>query len=104
MNLWKSLAGQVVMELTSADPERAVSALSQAGIELLRVRPAGDLCLHLTMSRSQAAQALRLCEKRGDQLKPLAGKGLYWTGKGLLKRPVLLLSLVVLLLATVMLP
>lgn len=93
MDLWKSLSGMMVVELTSAEPEAALGAVNTRGIEIFRVEQKGELTLRFRIRRKDHAALAALCEKRGETLKVLRKSGLYWAGRQLLRRPVLLLGM-----------
>lgn len=92
MDLWRSLAGMMDVELTSAEPEAALEAINSAGIPLFHVQQDSPLTYRFYMFRKDYAYIARLCEKRGERLRIRRRQGIYWTVKGLLRRPVLLLG------------
>lgn len=104
MNFWRSLAGMVDCELTSADPGIALDAVSRAGITLYQVETDGELSLRFRLARKDWARLWAVCVRRGDSLRLLRRRGLYWTLRGLKKRPVLLMGLAMLLSLVLWLP
>lgn len=104
MNLWRSLEGMVEVELTSADPPCAVSFLTDHGIQLQDTTLTGDLTLGFQIRRSQFRQLAALAARRGERLRIIRRRGLYWAGKGLLHRPVLLCMAFLLVGLTAFLP
>lgn len=90
MDLWKSLAGMVEVELTSAEPEAALGAINGKGIELFDIRQKTELTLEFRVRRRDCRTLSRLCERRGETLNILGRMGLYWTLRRLTRRPVLL--------------
>lgn len=104
MDLWQSVMGQVELALTSADPERSLEAIRAQGIDLLDIRPDGELTLTFRIARKEESRLRQLCEKRGEILRLRKRRGLYWTLRGATKRPVLTLGLAGLLAATLYLP
>ena len=96
MGLIRSLAGMVTVELTSADPGAALAALAQRDIPVFDAEPVGELSLIFWIRREDYRAAARLCEKRGDTFRLRRRTGIYWTLKGLLKRPVLVAGAAVL--------
>ena len=97
MDFWKSLAGLVEAELTSADLPGSLAAISNADIVVFRLQPADDLTARLTIRRKDLVRVSELAEKRGETLRILSHRGLYWHLSGMLKRPVLLVGLLVFL-------
>lgn len=100
----KAISGQLWVELTSAEPELAVSAYAGAGIPMEDLQPQGALTLRFWMPRCCYPQARKLAQKRGDCLKILGKRGIYWMLPRLLRRPVLLLGAAALTGLTLFLP
>lgn len=104
MNLWKSLQGQVVVRLTSADVMGAMIALNESGIQIHRAEFLDDLSIRLTVGRHYLAAVKRLAGKRGEGLEILSHRGLYWTMLAAVRRPVLLTGIAVVLGLALLLP
>ncbi len=92
MNLWKSLAGMMTVELTSAEPEAALDAINTRGIKIFHVEQEQELTFCFRIFRKDYGTLAALCEKRGERLRILRKLGLYWAGKQLLHRPMLTLG------------
>ena len=104
MDLWKSLGGMVAIEITSADPAALLTAVHNAGIGIFQTVQKDDLTLRLHIQRTHYRVIKKLCERRGNRIRLLRRIGLYWTLKGLLKRPVLLSGIAALFLLVCFLP
>lgn len=104
MELWRSLAGMVEAELTGADPESSLQDVVEKGICVYDTRKVDDLTVCFCLHRSDCRRLRTLTEKSGDRLRYIRRVGLYWTGKQLLKRPVLLAGITLILLLTLFLP
>lgn len=104
MTFWRSIGGAVVVELTSAEPEDALSAISKAGIELSWVHHEKDLVCSFTVRRRDYARLAKLCKKRGEVLKVLQQKGLYYGLARLSARKLLLVGMGVILFSAFYLP
>ena len=104
MDFWNSLGGIVMVELTSADPVGALQTISENGIVLQHVEFIRDLTLRCDIRRRDYRKLLRLTKKRGDVLHICGKRGLYWSIKSLLKRPVLVLGICFLLAVILYLP
>ena len=104
MNLWRSIAGIVEVEITGADIARCFSAVTCEEISIFRVQSVSDLTVRLWIYRKDYRKLLSLCEKRGETVKLRKRKGIYWTGKRLFGRPILSAGIVCLLTATLMIP
>lgn len=96
MEFWKSAAGAVAVELTSADISRSFRRINELGIPMLHVRQTGDLSAQFEISREDYRAVKTLCEKHGDTLRMQSRQGMYWKMKALLHRPVLILGMVLL--------
>lgn len=105
MDLWKSLNGMVQVELTSADPAAAISHINAAGIEIFGAQREDDNIVTRFSVRRQDIKKLRaLTEKRGYALTLSRRRGIYWIGKKLLRRPVLVIGISIFLLLAIYLP
>ncbi len=104
MGLWRSLAGMVEVELTSAELGAAFQAINAKDIPLHQIIQVSDLTARFQIFRRDYPKLRTLCEKRGESLKLLHRQGLYWLLGDLLRRPVLLLGMAVLLSLVLYLP
>lgn len=104
MDLWQSLAGQLHLELTSAELEEALGAYAARNIPLLQLQRQGELSCRFWIHRRDYEALQSLARRRGDSLKLLRRRGLYWHMRNLLRRPVLLAGLALLVGATLYLP
>ena len=104
MNLWSSLKGLVVAELTSADVTGALEAVTELGIPVRNVISVDELTLHLTLDRADFDRVAALTEKRGEKISCLHRKGLHWSLAALKRRPVLLSGILFLLILELVLP
>ena len=90
MGLFSSLSGSVRLELTSPDLAAALQSAAEKGIELLDVQFINELSITCSLRRNQYSRLRDICTQRGDSLKLLRRRGLYWKGKAMIKRPVLI--------------
>lgn len=104
MNIWKSIAGMLEAELTSADPAQTLQSINQQNIQLYQVRSIGELSVQFLFSGSDYQKLEAFCRKRGIKLKICRRKGLRYIGHALIIRPVLLTGFLLLLTATLLLP
>lgn len=105
MDLWKSLGGMVEVSLTSADPAAALRAVSAAGITVYSAdRPETDITARFRIRRRDYRKLKALADRHGYDLKMVRLGGIYWTAKGLLRRPVLLAGILILLVLVMYLP
>ncbi len=104
MGFWSTLAGQMVVELTSADLPGAYSAINARRIPLFSVRQSDLLTAQFTIYRRDYKQLSALAEERSETLKLITKKGVYWSLLSLCKRPVLLCGVTALLILTLFLP
>ena len=104
MDVWKSIAGMLTVELTSAEPEQTLTACSASGIELFLLQRQGDLTYRFHIRRRDYRKAAALARKRGDSLRILEKNGVYWLAGRALHRPVLLFGAAMLLFLALYLP
>ena len=102
--MWRSFAGAVRVEITSASPAEALSAISAYDIALCDVRYHSDLVIYASVARKDYRKLSELILARGDTLKIKSRSGLYWRGKGMLRRPLLLFGILVYLVLVLYLP
>ena len=104
MDVWKSIAGMLTVELTSAEPEQTLTACNASGIELFQLQRRGDLTCRFRIRRRDYRKAAALARKRGDSLRILEKTGVYWLAGRALHRPVLLFGAALLLFLALYLP
>lgn len=104
MDFWRSLSGMVEVELTSADPAGALWAINRAGIVIYNAHQRGALTLRFSLQRKDHRKLRVLTRKRGEQLSFSGRQGLYWVARMLLKRPVLIVGILLILVLTFYLP
>ena len=104
MGLIQSLRGTVRVELVSGEIAGALAAIAQMGIPISFVKTGDPLTVRFDVGQEDYRRLATVCKKRGDALKILGRKGIYWTGKSLLKRPLLLAGVAALLAAVLHLP
>ncbi len=104
MGLFRSIAGTVLVELTSADVSGMLSAINRAGITVLNIRKTGDLSVAMVIGRTDFRTLRALIAKRGEKLCVRKRSGFYWSFKRLLQRPVLVTGMVALLALMIYLP
>lgn len=104
MELWRSIGGMLEVELTSAQPEAALGAVNENGIEITSLRQITDLTFSFRIYRREYSRLSALCKKRGESLRILGVSGIYWTGRKLLRRPVIMAGMLFLLLLVLYLP
>lgn len=104
MELWRSLSGTVEIELTGADLSASLSAIQTRGIEVRQLERIDALQLTFQIDRREYSKLLRIADIRADKLKIIRKDGMFWPVAALGKRPVLLLGLFLLLLASWWLP
>lgn len=104
MDIWRSVAGEVEVEITSAQPEEELRALAMLGMTLEKLEKIDPLTYRFRIPRTQWRGMKTFCARRGDTLALRKRRGLYWKGKRLLTRPVLVFGLGLLLGLTLYLP
>ena len=104
MNFWQSLTGTVRVQLVSADITAVMSAINAAGIHLQDVNCIDILTTDFTIPRKDWHRVRRIAARRDDSIRVIRRDGSYWLVKGLLKRPVLVLGVLILLTVSLYLP
>ena len=104
MGIFRSIAGNIELELTGADPENSLRALNEVGVRLQNVRPVGELSYRFVIGRKDYKRVKQLADRLGNKIVVTAHFGMIWTIGKLKKRPVLLVGITALLLLTMYLP
>ncbi len=104
MNLWQSLSGILCIRITSADPGKILDTLNASGIILMDVAAEDALTIQCRIRRCDWQCVRILCDKQGCTLKLIEKKGIYWRKDQLLKRPILLVCVILFILFVGFLP
>ena len=104
MTIWNFLAGTVEVEMTAAEPERALSTISQSGIALFGVRHEKELVCSFTIRRSDYARLAALCQKDGQSLAIVRKRGIFDSLAALRMRKMLIVGMGTLLFSAFFLP
>ena len=104
MNFWRSLDGEIQVELVTADPAGALAAIAQTGIPIRRVLPQEELTLSFQARRRDMKTLGRLAAKRGEKLTIHKQLGLYYTLQRLCCRKLLLIGLPFLVFLSLLIP
>ena len=66
MGLFRSASGMVAVELTSADLNRSLLRISEAGVQLFDIREVNGLTLQFRIRRMDYRRAKAIAGKMGD--------------------------------------
>lgn len=104
MDFWQSVNGMETLKITSADPTGILTVIHNAGLVLHQVSMEDELTLILTVRRQDVKHLRQLVKKRGGELQRTGYRGLYWTVRSVLRRPVLIAGILFLLILCTYLP
>lgn len=104
MDFWQSVNGMVRLRIICADPAGILTAVHNAGIVLYQISMPDELTLKITVRRQDAKALHHLLKNKGVDIQRDGKKGLYWSLRGLMKRPVLVGGILCLLLLCTFLP
>lgn len=104
MGFWKSLSGLYFIEIISAAPARALTAINELGIILLDITYTDDLRVKGYVFRKDFKALQNLLAHRGEELNVIKKIGAYWTVRNLCKRPLLAIGMLVFLVLALYLP
>ena len=105
MDLWKSLAGMVEVVLMCADSAFTLKRISAAGISVYHVTEGKDgFGLVLSLARGDYRALKKLAGKYGYECRITKREGLYWNVKSVLRRPVLLVGMLLFFIISLYLP
>lgn len=104
MRILESLLGYVTVVITTASPESFLQSLNQNGVSLQNVYFLDLLTVRLEVKRTDYGKVRLISNKAGAKIRIERKSGIYWSLKGLKKRPLLLLGVAAILLLTLLLP
>ena len=104
MNFWRSVEGTVTVTVTGADIPGSLEGLRKQGIFLRDITQPDELTLQFSCSPGALGIIEQQCRKRGDAFSCGRRQGLYFRGRAMLKRPVLVAGLLLYLGLTLWLP
>lgn len=104
MNLWRSLAGVLELEITGADIGETLDTLTASGIGLSSVGYRDDLTVSVRIRRRDYKAVEKRLEKRGDRVRVTGRKGLFFRFAAAGKRPVLTAGILFFIALTLILP
>lgn len=104
MDLWSRITGTVAVELTGADPEGILGDMARQGIDLWEIKRSSGLVLSFRIQRRALAPVRRIAQKHGGTVRLLGLSGAYYALRAWGKRPVIVGTVLVLLLASMYLP
>ena len=104
MTFWESINGVVEVEMTAAEPEKALTAITMTGIKLSDICHDRDLTCSFEIRRQDCAKLTALCRRYGHSLKIVRKRGIYYTLANLRRRKLLLFGIGMLLFSAFFLP
>lgn len=104
MGLWTSLAGSLCVEITSADIAGFLNAVRLQEITLYDVKKVDTLTIHGIIQRTHYRICKELTERRGEKIKVIKKKGMYWKIKSMWYRPIMLVGITFFLAAALYIP
>lgn len=104
MGFFRFLDGIVTVEITSADVHGTMNAIQSSGFQLWNLEMLDVLTIRFQIRRREWKKLRILCKKRGEQLRLLSKRGIYWNLLGLKQRPVLVIGLFLLMLLSFWVP
>lgn len=102
MDLWGG--SMVRLEYTSANVAQGLRAINDAGITLYQAEPMDDLTIRFSVRRHDHRTLKKLLIARGEQVQSVGWKGVFFTARKMLHRPVLLSGMMLILWLTLFLP
>lgn len=104
MNLFRSIDGVVDVEITAAEPEKALTEITRSGIEIRGVCREKDLVCAFSVRRRDDRKLAALCKKHGWSHKVIRQRGIYYNLTCLIHRKMLLFGMGILLFTVLFLP
>ncbi|MBQ8237016.1 MAG: sporulation protein YqfD [Oscillospiraceae bacterium] len=104
MGLFRNLAGEIRVRLTSADVAEALAAVSGAGIPIKNAAAEDELTFSFTIARGDYKKLSSIAKRRGDLIRLTDRRGIYWDLQRLRRRPVFIFGMVFLLMMAMFVP
>ena len=104
MDLWQSANGMISLRVISADIPGILTAVHNAGISVQQVSAQDEMTLLMSVRRQDVGKLQRLLRRKGADVQIIGHRGVYWTLRSVLRRPVLVGGLAFLLLLCAYLP
>lgn len=104
MGFWKSLAGISRVEITSASVADMLTAVNNYGITLFSIAYVDDLHVIASIYQFELKTLKDCLARRGDAVKVIENRGLYWTIQNLRRRPCLMVGIFVFMVIALYLP
>lgn len=96
--------GKVTLRVVSADIAYLLRSVDKENIPIQQVKRIDDLTVELQVKRSMDQRLRTILRKHGVEVNTIRRKGIYWKIRALIRRPVLLCTLTLLLMAGLYLP
>ena len=104
MGLYRSVGGSLRVKLTAADVTGSVRGINGFGIPVRKIEVVDELSVIFYIRRRYLPVLLAYTDKRGDRLDILGTDGLFWSISRLLKRPAVILGIMIFLFCSLYLP
>ena len=104
MGLYRTLGGTLCLEVVSADLPRFFAAANAAGIELRELMAVDGVTVRFRIPRGSMKRITALADRRGEKIRIIGRRGLFWKFASLKKRPVLIVGLAILTALAIFLP
>lgn len=104
MGIFRSLAGTVLVELTTAAVSESLEAAARESIQIFQVTQLDELTFRFAISRNDCKALKTLCLARGEKMVVVKRNGIYWSLKRLLQRRIMLLGVSVFIFLALWLP
>lgn len=92
MGIFRSLSGQVQIQIMGADVYGTMRRLVDADIQILEAEMISELTLRFTVPSSDLKKTEEICTQKGDMFRILRRSGARWSVIALQKRPALIIG------------
>lgn len=104
MAFFNSLYGMMHIELVSANIPSLLSQMSENNILVECLNSIDEMTVQVRILRTDFKRLSNIAQRRGDKITIIEKEGMYWRGKRLVMRPILLTGLAFVLLLSLSLP
>lgn len=104
MNIFQSLSGMIIIEITDAEPEKICCLISTAQIPISNITRKSELTYQFQISAKDYSNLAQFANHRHIALRIVQKQGIFWCIGHMVRRPVMVIGILMILLLSLYLP
>ncbi len=104
MNIWQSVRGMMKIRINTADPAGLLKKVNRKNIPLYSIEAEGELQTTAVIYRKDWPEILPILQRYGAEAKVIDYLGVYWKSIAFVRRPVLLIGILIITILSLYLP